>query len=153
MSPDPIEVVATNRRAKYDYFLLDTYEAGLVLLGAEVKSVRSGRVQLREAHVAEKDGELWLINVHIAAYEMATRQSYDPVRPRKLLLHRREINKLLPKLRLAGYTMVPIKMYLRRGRAKVEISLVKGKRQYDKRQAIAKRESEREIARELGRRR
>ena len=153
MSPDPIEVVATNRRAKYDYFLLDTYEAGLVLLGAEVKSVRSGRVQLREAHVAEKDGELWLINAHIAAYEMATRQSYDPVRPRKLLLHRREINKLLPKLGLAGYTMVPIKMYLRRGRAKVEISLVKGKRQYDKRQAIAKRESEREIARELGRRR
>ncbi len=153
MSPDPIEVVATNRRAKYDYFLLDTYEAGLVLLGAEVKSVRSGRVQLREAHVAEKDGELWLINAHIAAYEMATRQSYDPVRPRKLLLHRREINKLLPKLSLAGHTMVPIKMYLRRGRAKVEISLVKGKRQYDKRQAIAKRESEREIARELGRRR
>ena len=153
MSPDSIEVVATNRRAKYDYFLLDTYEAGLVLLGAEVKSVRSGRVQLREAHVAEKDGELWLINAHIAAYEMATRQSYDPVRPRKLLLHRREINKLLPKLRLSGYTMVPTKMYLRHGRAKVEISLAKGKRQYDKRQAIAKRESEREIARELGRRR
>ena len=150
MSPDPIEVVATNRRAKYDYFLLDTYEAGLVLLGAEVKSVRSGRVQLREAHVAEKDGELWLINAHIAAYEMATRQSYDPVRPRKLLLHRRQINHLMGAVNRKGMTLLPLSIYFnKRGIAKVELALAEGKRKHDKRQTIKQRDWERQKARLL----
>lgn len=149
---DAVRVVATNRRARYDYFLLEMYEAGLVLLGPEIKSVRARRVQLREAHVAEMDGELWLLNAHIAAYEMATLPRYDPVRARKLLLHKREINKLLPKMREPGCTVIPTQMYLKRGRAKVEIALAKGKRKYDKRQLIAKREADRTIARALGRR-
>ena len=153
MSNKSAQVVATNRRASYDYFLFDTYEAGLVLLGPEIKSVRSGRVHLREAHVGEKGGELWLLNAHIATYEMASRQKHNPVRARKLLLHRREINKLMPKLRESGYTVIPTQMYLIRGFAKVEIAVAKGKRKYDKRQAIAKKEAERAMARAVGRRR
>ena len=153
MALDSVKVVANNRRASYDYFLLDSYEAGIVLLGSEIKSVRSGKVQLRQSHVTDKGGELWLINAHIAAYEWATDHNYDPVRVRKLLLHRREINKVIHKLRESGLTVIPTKMYIRRGRAKVEIAVAKGKRKYDKRQAIAKKEAERAIARELGRRR
>ncbi|MFQ5407005.1 MAG: SsrA-binding protein SmpB [Anaerolineales bacterium] len=148
---DKLKVVATNRRARHDYFVEDTYEAGIVLMGTEIKSIRAGRVQLRDAYVGERDGELWLLNAHIAAYDHA-RENHDPLRPRKLLLHKREIRKIGVKMRRPGYTMIALRVYLKRGRAKVEIALARGKRQYDKRQQIAKRETERDIARRIGRR-
>ncbi len=143
-----IKVVATNRKAHHDYFILETYEAGIVLTGTEIKSVRASRVSLREGYVLPKDGELWLMNVHIAPYEHGGIWDHDPKRPRKLLLHRREINKLLGKVYERGYTIVPLRMYLKNNRAKVEIALVKGKRKYDKREAIAKRDEERRMRHE-----
>lgn len=143
-----IKVVATNRKAYHDYFIIETYEAGIVLTGTEIKSVRASRVSLREGYVLPKDGELWLMNVHIAPYEHGGIWDHDPKRPRKLLLHRREINKLLGKVRERGYTIVPLRMYLKRNRAKVEIALVKGKRKYDKREAIARRDEERRMRHE-----
>lgn len=144
-----IRVVATNRKAYHDYFIEERYEAGIVLTGNEIKAVRAAQVSLREGYVTARDGELWLVGVHIAPYEQAgSRLTYDPTRPRKLLLHRREINKLLGIMQEKGYTIVPLRMYLRHRRAKVEIALVRGKRQYDKREAIAKRDAERRIARE-----
>ena len=143
-----IKVVATNRKAYHDYFILETYEAGIVLTGTEIKSVRASRVSLREGYVLPKDGELWLMNVHIAPYEHGGIWDHDPKRPRKLLLHRREINKLLGKVYERGYTIVPLRMYLKNNRAKVEIALVKGKRKYDKREAIAKRDEERRMRHE-----
>lgn len=148
---DPVKVIATNRKARHKYDLLDTYEAGLVLQGTEIKSIRAGRVQLREAYVREQNGELWLLNAHIAAYAHAS-ENHEPTRPRKLLLHKREIDKLRGRMHDPGYTVVPLRVYLKHGRAKLEIALAKGKRQYDKRQAIARREIERSIARNLGRR-
>ncbi len=143
-----IKVVATNRKAYHDYFIIETYEAGIVLTGTEIKSVRASRVSLREGYVLPKNGELWLMNVHIAPYEHGGIWDHDPKRPRKLLLHRREINKLLGKVRERGYTIVPLRMYLKNNRAKVEIALVKGKRKYDKREAIAKRDEERRMRHE-----
>ncbi len=148
-----IKVVATNRKAYHDYFIIETYEAGIVLTGTEIKSVRASRVSLREGYVLPKDGELWLMNVHIAPYEHGGIWDHDPKRPRKLLLHRREINKLLGKVRERGYTIVPLRMYLKNNRAKVEIALVKGKRKYDKREAIAKRDEERRMRHEWKERR
>jgi SsrA-binding protein len=118
-------------------------------LGSEIKSIRAGRAQLREAYVRVERGEVWLINAHISVYDPASRMNHDPLRPRKLLLHRREIAKLAEKVKLKGYTIVPLDMHLAKGRAKVNIALAKGKRQYDKRQTIAKRDSEREVARAL----
>ncbi len=143
-----IKVVATNRKAYHDYFIVETYEAGIVLTGTEIKSVRASRVSLREGYVLPKDGELWLMNVHIAPYEHGGIWDHDPKRPRKLLLHRREIDKLLGKVRERGYTIIPLRMYLKRNRAKVEIALVKGKRKYDKREAIARRDEERRMRHE-----
>ncbi|HEC35302.1 MAG TPA: SsrA-binding protein SmpB, partial [Anaerolineae bacterium] len=140
-----IKVVATNRRATHDYLIEDRYEAGLVLTGTEIKSVRARRVNLRDGYVQPRDGELWLVNVHIAAYDQAGRSGHDPLRPRKLLLHRQEINRLIGRIQERGYTIIPLRMYLKRGRAKVEIGLARGKRKYDKRQAIAKRDAEREM--------
>lgn len=146
---DDIKIIATNRKAYHDYFIEEQHEAGIALTGTEIKSVRAGQVSLREGYVMARDGELWLMGVHIAPYEQAsTRQAVDPVRPRKLLLHRREINKLLGGVQEKGYTIVPLRMYLRNRRAKVEIALVKGKKQYDKRATIAKRDAERRIERE-----
>ncbi len=151
-----IKIVAQNRRAAHDYFLEERFEAGMVLTGSEIKSIRAGRVQLREAYVradAER-GEVALLNAHIAQYDPAARQNHDPLRDRKLLLHKKEIAKLTEKVRQKGYTIVPLRIYITpKGRAKVEIALAKGKRQYDKRQAIAERDSQREIARALGRKR
>jgi SsrA-binding protein len=146
-----IKIVAHNRRAAHDYFLEDRFDAGIVLMGSEIKSIRAGRVNLREAYVQTGRGEMFLLNAHIAQYDPASRQNHDPLRPRKLLLHKKEIAKLAEKVRQKGYTIVPLKMYLSKGLAKVEIALAKGKRQYDKRQALAERDSQREIARELGR--
>jgi SsrA-binding protein len=149
---DDIKVVATNRQASHNYFLEDRFEAGIALMGSEIKSVRNGQVQLREAYVETKGGQAVLLNAHIAPYDPAARENHDPLRPRRLLLHKKEISKMAEKIQLKGYTIVPLRMYLSKGRAKVEIALARGKRQYDKRQAIAERDSQREIQRELGRR-
>lgn len=146
---DNIKVVAINRKAYHEYFIEEQYEAGIVLSGTEIKAIRAAQVSLREGYVMARDGELWLMGVHIAPYEQAgVRQAIDPTQPRKLLMHRREINKLLGVVQEKGYTIVPLRIYLRNRRAKVEIALVKGKKQYDKRAVIAKRDAERRIERE-----
>jgi SsrA-binding protein len=141
------EVVATNRKASHNYTLEDTFEAGLVLVGSEIKSIRSHQVQLAEGYVEERGGELWLMNVHIAEYKEASRFGHQPTRPRKLLMHRKEINRLIGRVREKGYTIVPIQLYLKKGIAKVEIALARGKRQYDKRDAIAERDAQRSLRR------
>ena len=144
-----IKVIATNRKAGRDYNLEQRYEAGLVLQGTEIKSIRAGRVNLTDGYVQPRDDELWLHNVHIASYDPAGRYGHDPHRPRKLLLHRREINRLIGRVRERGYTIVPTRLYLKDGRAKVEIALARGKRKYDKREAIAKRTAQRDVERAL----
>jgi SsrA-binding protein len=144
-----IKVIATNRKAGRDFTLEDRREAGLVLMGTEIKSIRAGRVNLSDGYVQPRDGELWLLNVHIAPYDPAGRHGHEARRPRKLLLHRREIDRLIARVHERGYTIVPVRLYLKEGRAKVEIALARGKRKYDKRQAIAKRDAERDIDRAL----
>ena len=144
-----IKIIATNRKARHQYHFDDTYEAGLVLMGSEIKSIRAGRVSLQEGFVLFEEGEAWLVNVHIAQYDAASRQNHEPKRRRKLLLHRREIDRLQGRTREKGYTVIPTKLYLKDGRAKIEIALARGKRQYDKRQAIAKRESKRQVERAI----
>lgn len=145
-----IKVVATNRKAGRDYYLEDKHEAGLALKGTEIKSIRAGRVNLSDGYVQPRNDELWLVNVHIAPYDPAGRYfGHEPLRPRKLLLHRREINRLIARVTERGYTIVPTRMYLKDGRAKVEIALAKGKRKYDKRKAIAERTAKRDIERAL----
>ena len=144
-----IKVIATNRKARHQYQFYDTYEAGLVLRGSEIKSIRAGRVSLQEGFVTFEGGEAWLVNVHIAPYDPASRQNHDPRRRRKLLLHRREIDRLAGRVQEKGFTVVPTKLYLKDGRAKVEIALVRGKKQYDKRQTLAKRDSKRRIERAI----
>ena len=146
---ESVKVIAKNRKATHDYRVENRYEAGLVLLGSEIKSIRAGGVNLREGYVSPRDGELWLINVHIAPFKPAGRGGHEPRRPRKLLLSRREIDRLTSRVQERGYTIIPLRLYLTHGRAKVEIGLAKGKRQYDKRSTIAKRESDRQIERTL----
>ncbi len=147
-----VRVVATNRKAFHDYFIDETYEAGIVLQGSEIKSVRAGRVSLKEAYVRIDDNlEAWLIDAHIAPYESASHFNHEPRRPRKLLLHKQEILRLWNKVRQKGVTIVPLRMYLKDGKAKVEIAVARGKKKYDKRAEIARREMEREIQRELRR--
>jgi SsrA-binding protein len=148
-----IKVVATNRKARHEYFLLDTYEAGLVLKGSEIKSIRAGQVSLAQAYVSVEGDEAWLVNSHIAPYNEASRNNHDPVRTRKLLLHRSEIRKLSDKIRQKGATVVPLRIYLKDGKAKIEIALAKGKKQYDKREEIAKRDAKREMDRRYKQRR
>src|SRR5438874_10902799 len=143
------KVIATNRKAHHDYSLEDSFEAGIVLMGSEIKSIRDNRVNLKDGYVLEQNGELWLMNVHISSYDQASVFGHDPLRPRKLLLHRKEIARLISRVREKGYTIVPTQLYLKRGRAKVEIALGRGKRQYDKRAAIAERDSKREVERAL----
>ena len=147
-----IKIISLNRKAKFNYQLMETFEAGLSLLGSEIKSARAGNVQMRDAFVEPKNNELWLQNAHISPYAMSHSQNHEPMRPRKLLLHRREINKIIVRTREAGLTIVPTKMYLKSGRAKIEIAVARGKRQYDKRAAIAEREMKRAMRRQLGRR-
>lgn len=146
---EAIKTVATNRKAFHDYHIEDRYEAGLVLLGTEIKSIRAGQANIREGYVIPRNDELWLIDAHIASYDPAGRHGHDPRRPRKLLLHRREIDRLISRVQERGYTIVPLQLYLIRGLAKIEIGLARGKRQYDKRAAIAERESKRQIERAL----
>lgn len=144
-----IKIVSNNKRANFDFHLEDRFEAGLVLQGTEIKSIRAGQVSLQRGFVQPRNGELWLMETHIAAYEHGNRDNHDPKRPRKLLLHRREINKIIEALELKGLTVVPTKLYLKGGRAKVEIALARGKKKYDKRQDIAKRDDERRVERAL----
>jgi SsrA-binding protein len=142
-------VVATNRKAARDYHLEDRHEAGLELTGTEIKSLRAGRVSLSDGYVQVRGGELWLLNVHIAPYDPSGRYSHEPRRPRKLLLHRREIDRLASRVRERGYTIVPTRLYLKGQWAKVEIALARGKRKYDKRRAIAERDARRDVERAL----
>jgi SsrA-binding protein len=139
--------VASNRKALHDYFIEDSYEAGIALTGTEIKSVRAGRVNLRDGFVQLRKGEAWLINVHISPYDFGNRENHEPRRERRLLLHRQEIRKLQIKVSERGWTIVPLSMYLKDGRAKIEIALVRGKRLYDKRDAIAERDMDREMQR------
>lgn len=148
---EDIKVVATNRKARHDYFLLDTYEAGLVLQGSEIKSIRAGQISLKEAYVRVDGEQAWLVNAHIAPYDPASRENHDPTRDKKLLLHKKEIEKLWNEVRQKGTTIIPLRVYLNRGRAKLEIAVAKGKRHYDKRQAIKERDAQREIDRALSR--
>lgn len=142
-------VIATNRKAHHDYFIDETLEAGLSLVGSEIKSIRAGRVNLRDSFVLIRDGEAWLVGAHIAGYDRASYQDHDPRRNRKLLMHRREIERWRGKVQQRGLAIVPLKLYLKKNRAKVEIGLARGKRAYDKRETIAKRDSERAIRRAM----
>ena len=146
---DNIKVVATNRKAKFEYFLIETFEAGVSLQGSEIKSIRAGQVSLSEAFVQIDGKEAWLRDAHIAPYEPANRFNHDPVRPRRLLLHKKEIRQLWDAVRQKGMTIIPTRVYLKAGRAKVEIALARGKKSYDKRESIAKRDRERDSAREM----
>lgn len=147
-----IKVVATNRKASHEYFLMDDYEAGLVLQGSEIKSIRAGRISLAQAYIRVENGEAWLVDAHIAPYDQAARFNHEPTRPRKLLLHRKEISHLQAEVTQKGVTIVPLKVYLKDGLAKVEIAVAKGKKLYDKRDAIAKRDAQREMERHLNKR-
>jgi len=139
--------VAVNRRAFHDYFVEERFEAGLVLQGTEVKSLRAGKCNLRDGYVRVDGQEAWLERVHISPYAQGSVSNHEPLRPRKLLLHRREIASLIGKVRQKGYTLIPLRVYFARNRAKVEVGLCRGKRQYDKREAIAERDAKREMAR------
>jgi len=142
-----IKTVATNRKAYHNYYIHDSLEAGIVLTGSEIKSIRAGRVNLRDAYVRPEKGELWLMNAHIARYDASSYMSHEPTRPRKLLLHGKQIDSLTSKVKEKGLTLVPLKLYIKDSRAKVEIALGKGKKLHDKRESIARREAEREIGR------
>ena len=145
-------VVASNRKARHDYTILDTYEAGLALTGTEVKSLRAGRASLADAFAQESGGQIYLHGLHIPEYAMGTWTNHEPRRVRKLLMHRGEIDRLVGKLRESGLTLVPLSLYFSDGWAKVELALARGKRSYDKRDALAKRDADREITRVMGRR-
>lgn len=146
-----IKIISTNRKARHDYFILDTYEAGIVLHGSEIKSIRAGQISIKQAYVRVDGEEAWLIDAHIAPYDQAGHFNHDPRRPRKLLLHKKEIYRLWDAIRQKGVTVIPLRVYLINGLAKVEIAVAKGKRQYDKRRTIRKRDTEREIERHLRR--
>jgi len=142
------KVLATNRKAKFEYFLLETFEAGLELRGSEIKSIRAGQISLAEAYVKADAQQAWLMEAHIAPYLQANRNNHDPLRPRRLLLHKKEIRKLWDAVRQKGVTIVPTQVYLKDGRAKIEIALARGKKLHDKRQVIAQRDAEREMRRQ-----
>ena len=141
------KLIVENRRARHEYHLGDRFEAGLVLQGTEVKSIRAGNVNLRDSYARAEKGEIWLWNAHISPFDQGNRWNHEPRRPRKLLLHTREIGRLATKASEGGNTLVPLRLYDKNGRIKLELALGKGKRQYDKRAAIAERESKREIQR------
>jgi len=144
-----IKIVSNNRKAGFEYYLLERFEAGISLRGTEIKSIRSGQISLAEAYVSVNEKEAWLINAHIAPYDPASRYNHDPKRPRRLLLHRKEIRELWDEVRQKGVTIVPIKVYLKDGRAKLEIAIAKGKKLYDKRAEMEKRDTQREMERQF----
>jgi SsrA-binding protein len=150
MSSSSRKIITTNRKASYNYNLLDTYDAGLILMGSEIKSIRNNRINIQDGFVQERAGELWLHNVHISPYEQAHHFGHhDPLRPRKLLLHRKQIAQIISRIRERGISVVPTQVFLEKGRAKVTIALAQGKKLYDKRADIAKRDSDRQIQRAL----
>lgn len=150
MTADNVKTITRNRKARHEYHIEETLEAGMVLTGTEIKSIRAGHASIQEAFVQERDGEMWVVNMHISQYDPAHRDNHDPLRPRKLLMHRREIENWAGAAQAKGYTIVPLELYLRRGRAKLVIGLAKGKKLYDKRQAIAERDAERRMRRAVG---
>ncbi|MBZ0266790.1 SsrA-binding protein SmpB [bacterium] len=152
MKGDGTKLITSNKKARRDYFILDTFEAGLVLQGTEVKSLRDGKASLAEAYARMQGDEVYLIGAHIPEYTHGNRQNHEPTRPRKLLLHRKEIERLRGKIEEKGLTLVPLRLYWRSGRAKLEIGLAKGKRDYDRRQDTMKREADREIQRAMSHR-
>lgn len=147
MEKGPIKIVAENRKARHDFLIVDQYEAGLVLTGTEVQSLRMGRANLKDSYAKVKDGEVWLYQVHISPYPFAYYNNHEALRVRKLLLHKREITRLYAKANEQGYTLVPLKLYFKAGKAKVTLALAKGKREFDKRQSIRDREQKREMDR------
>jgi SsrA-binding protein len=147
---EDVKAIATNRKANYEYFLLEKFEAGLSLQGSEIKSIRAGQISIQEAYVDIQGGkEAWLMEAHIAPYAQANQFNHEPLRKRRLLLHKKEIRQLWDNVRIKGMTIVPIRVYLKGGRAKIEIALAKGKKAYDKRATIAKRDAERSAEREM----
>ena len=148
-SEEPVKIIARNKKARHDYFILSTYEAGIVLKGTEVKSIRETRLNLKESYARVEEGELWLMKMHISPYEKGNIYNHDPLRPRKLLMHRREIERLRRSIEEKSLTIVPLSVYLKQGRVKVELGLAKGKRLYDKREDKAARDAKREMDRAL----
>ena len=148
----PIKIISVNRQAYHDYFVERTIEAGISLVGTEIKSIREGKVNLRGSYAIARNGELWLENAHIADYEHGNRYNHDPLRNRKLLLHRREIEQLQARVATKGLTLIPLKLYLKGGKAKIELGLCRGKKLYDKREAIAERDVKREMERVIRKR-
>ena len=146
---EKIKIVYNNKRATFDYEILERFEAGLVLTGTEIKSVRDNKVSLQQSFVQARDDELWLLEANIAQYVHGNRENHEPKRPRKLLLHRREINRILTNLTQKGLTVVPTRLYLKGGRAKVEVALARGKRKFDKREDLARRDADRQVERAL----
>jgi len=146
---DGIKVIAENRKAFHDYFVEQRYEAGIILTGTEIKSIRAGKVNLKDSYADIQDGEVWLNQMHISPYEQGNRFNHDPLRKRKLLLHKAEIAKLAGKVQQQGMTLIPLKIYLKQGLAKIEVGLCKGKKIYDKREDLAKRDAKRQMEREL----
>lgn len=145
----PVKVVCENRKARHDYFILETYEAGMVLTGTEVKSLRAGRGNLKDSFARVENGEIWLYDMHISPYEQGNRFNHEPKRPRKLLMHKSEIMRLWGRTREKGLTLIPLRCYFKDGKAKVELALAKGKKLYDRREEIAAREAKREMERAL----
>lgn len=150
-TPDGVKVISVNKKARHDYEILETFEAGLVLTGSEIKSIRAGKVNLREAYVRPQAAELWLIGAHISEYSHSSEREYNPTRSRKLLMHTREILRLQGRVEMKGHTIVPLKIYLKRGFAKLEVALARGKHAPDKRAAIKEREQKLEAERALKR--
>jgi len=147
MENAPIKIVAENRKARHDFTIVDQYEAGIMLTGTEVQSMRLGKVNLKDSYAKVKNGEVWLYQVHISPYPFAYYNNHDPLRVRKLLLHKREILRLYAKVNEQGHTLVPLRIYFKKGKAKVVIALAKGKREFDKRHSIREREHKREVDR------
>jgi SsrA-binding protein len=149
MAKDEVKVIAQNKKARHDYFIEETYEAGIVLSGTEVKSVRAGKVNLKDSYAMIKDGEVFINNMHISPYEKGNIFNKDPIRTRKLLLHKKEISKLIGYITQKGYSLIPLRVYMVRGLVKIDLAIAKGKKAYDKRQDIAKRDAKREIERQF----
>jgi len=147
MEKGPIKLVAENRKARHDYIIVDQYEAGLVLTGTEVQSLRLGKANLKDSYAKVKNGEVWLYQMHISPYPFAYYNNHDPLRVRKLLLHKREIHRLYAKANEQGHTLVPLKLYFKAGKAKITLALAKGKRECDKREALRERDRKREVER------
>ena len=147
MEKNPIKIIAVNRKARHDFFIEDEYEAGMVLSGTEVKSLRLGKVNLKDSYARVKDGEIYVYQLHIGPYPFAYYGNHEPLRTRKLLLHKQEIKRINAKVNEKGHTLVPLKIYFKAGKVKISLALAKGKRQYDKREAIKRRDEQRELDR------